>query len=102
MKLANIDKRVERRINPRNPYSGSIFFATKNGFWEGRLKNYSRFGLFIETNVSLGVGDILIIALPYLNLKHTKCRGQIVRCKKKGLGIELFRKRKATNLKIIK
>jgi hypothetical protein len=77
------------------------FFSTKNGFYEGRLKNYSNSGLFIETEDSLSVGDIIAVALPYVKGKQVKVRGEILRCDKKGFGIELFKKRSVTNEKIL-
>jgi len=93
---------IEQRINPRKFYSGHIFFATKNELYEGRLSNYSRYGLFIETKVPLPVGDIITIALPYLNSNNSKFRGQIMWCSQKGFGVELFRKRSEMNLRLIK
>jgi len=86
----------------RKPYPSHIFFFAKSGFAEGRLRDYSRSGLFIESKVSVSVGEIITIALPYLNGKHTKCRGQIMWRNKEGFGIELFKKRSAMALKVIK
>ena len=102
MKILNSQKNIDKRTKLRKPYPSHIFFSTKSGFAEGRLKNYSRSGLFIESEVSVTVGEIITIALPYLNGKHTKCRGQIMWCNKEGFGIELFKKRSAKTLKIIK
>jgi hypothetical protein len=84
-------KNIEKRRNPRIPYSGNIFFATNNEFYVGRLQNYSKCGLFIETEVALSVGDIITIVLPYEQGEQTKCRGQIVRFDEKGYGIELLK-----------
>ena len=86
----------------RKSYSGHIFFSVRNRFAEGRLRDYSRSGLFIESEVSVSVGDIITIALPYLEGKHTKCRGQIIWRNKEGFGIELFKRRSYMTLKIIK
>jgi hypothetical protein len=84
---------VEKRTEPRKTYSGSIFFATKDGLHEGRLKNYSENGLFISTRNLLPVGEMLTIALPYLDNNADKRTGQIMwRCKE-GFGVELFRQR---------
>lgn len=102
MKILNSKKNIDKRMKLRKPYSGHIFFSAKNGFTEGRLKNYSRSGLFIESTASVSVGEIITIALPYLNGKHTKCRGQIIWRNKEGFGIELFKRRSAMTLKIIK
>jgi hypothetical protein len=90
------------RINQRKAYSGHIFFVAKNGFNEGRLKDFSRSGLFIITKARLAVGDIIIIAIPFLKNKEVKVRGQILRHTKDGFGIELFKNRSVVNTKIIK
>ena len=55
--------------------------------------DYSRSGLFINTNASLGIGEIITIALPYVKNKKIKCKGQILRRAAEGFGIELFRSR---------
>jgi hypothetical protein len=48
------------------------------------------------------VGEIITIALPYLNGKNTKCRGQVIWRNREGFGIELFKRRSAMALKVIK
>jgi hypothetical protein len=73
----------------------------KDRFYEGELKNYSDCGLFIQTEALLYAGDVITIALPYEQGKNTKIKGQIVRCDRKGYGIELFQKRSAENDKIL-
>jgi hypothetical protein len=93
-----LDKRLEARI----PYSGHIFFTAKGGFYEGQLKNYSRYGLFIETGASLSVGEVITVALPYLDHDNVKCKGQIMWCNGRGCGIELFRKRSDAYLRIVR
>ena len=102
MTIADKKSNMGKRINERRPYSGEIFFVSKDGFNEGRLKNYSKSGLFIITEVHLLVGDIITVAIPYANDKRIKCKGQIMRRDRDGFGIDLFRKRSAANLRIIK
>ena len=102
MKIANKDIRYDKRIKPRKPYLGHIFFTSKNGFYEGKLKNFSHHGVFIETKACLSVGEIITIALPHLNGKNIKCKGQVMWLNRFGCGIELFRKRSITNFRIIK
>ena len=82
-----------KRNEPRKSYSGNIFFTTKNGFYEGRLKDYGRHGLYIATSISLPIGEMITVALPYLEDKADKCKGQIMWRNKTGFGVELFRKR---------
>ena len=98
VKKSNMDKRV----NERRPYSGHIFFVSKNGFNEGILKDYSRSGLFIVTKAHLSVGEIITVAIPYANNKKIKCKGQIMRKAKDGYGIDLFMDRRQANLRIVK
>jgi hypothetical protein len=93
---------MEKRNEPRKSYSGNIFFATKNGFYEGSLKDYSRHGLFIATSISLSIGEIITIALPYSEKKADKCKGQIMWRNKAGFGVELFRKRNGTDQRYFK
>ena len=102
MKIANEENSFDKRIKSRKLYSGNIFFTSKNGFYEGRLKNFSRYGLFIETTGCFSEGEIITIALPHLNGKDIKCKGQIIWHNRAGCGIELFRKRNNINFRIIK
>lgn len=93
MKTAIEKNTLEKRNKARIPFSGDIFFASKREFYEGRLKNYNQSGLFIETNASLSIGEIITVALPYVNEKRAKYQGQILWRNHKGFGVELFRKR---------
>ena len=102
MRISNQKSNMDKRFNQRRPYFGEIFFVGKNGLNEGWLRDFSRSGLFIITEASLSVGEIITIALPFLKNKKVKCKGQILRCTKEGFGIELFGNRSVVNLKIIK
>lgn len=90
------NKRIEKRSEARQPYSGHIFFSTQNGFYEGQLKNFSQHGLFIATKTPLSLGEIITAALPYLDITAGKCQGQIMWRNKEGFGVELFRRRNGT------
>ena len=93
MKLFNRKAKMDKRVYPRKPYSGDVFFVANNGFNEGRLKDLSRSGLFINSKARLPVGEIITMALPFLNGKNDKCKGQIMRSDKQGFAIEFFRDR---------
>ena len=101
MKMFNIKSKRDKRISPRKAYSGHILFVTNNGFNEGRLKDYSRSGLFIITKTHLKVGEIITVAIPYANDKQIKCKGQIMRRDRDGFGIDLFSNRSEVNLRIV-
>jgi hypothetical protein len=90
METSNKEKKSEKRYEPRIDYSGSVFFSTKDAFYEGDLENYSENGLFIRTSHILPLGAVITIALPYLD-GHVKRQGQVIRAEKNGFGIELFK-----------
>ena len=102
MAIASRKSNIDQREDERRPYSGQIFIVAKDGFNEGRLKDYSRSGLFIITKTRLSIGEIITVAIPYENDKLIKCRGKIIRKDKDGFGIELIRRRSKANLRIIK
>jgi hypothetical protein len=102
MAIAKQKNYMDQRVDERRPYSGNIFFVAKDGFNEGRLKDYSRSGLFIITKARLSMGEIITVTIPYADDKLIKCRGRIMRRDKDGFGIELIRKRSKANLRIIK
>ena len=102
MAIAYRKSNIDQRADERMPYSGNIFFDAKDGINEGRLKDYSRSGLFIITKARLSIGEIITVTIPYANDKMIKCRGRILRQDKDGFGIELIRERSKTNLRIIK
>ena len=102
MAIAKQKNYMDQRVDERRPYSGNIFFVAKDGFNEGRLKDYSRSGLFIITKTRLSIGEIITITIPYANDKQIMCRGRILRKDKDGYGIELIRKPSKANLRIIK
>jgi hypothetical protein len=88
-----------RRTDPRIPYSGFVFFSTKRGFFEGELTNYSKHGLFIKTQANLSVGDVITVALPYVEHEEVKFQAQVLRRNNGGYGLELFRERNDNDLK---
>ena len=90
MKIFNRKSKMNKRVYQRKPYSGHILFTATNGFNEGRLKDFSRSGLFINSKARLSVGEIMTMALPFLSGKKVKCKGQIMRSTNEGFGIELF------------
>ena len=92
----------ENRIDKRIPYSGHIFFSTNSGVFEGELKNYSTHGLFIKTDKYLAPGEIITVALPYVEGKQIKYQGHILWRNSEGYGVELVRKRSDIDLQLLK
>jgi hypothetical protein len=92
----------EKRFHPRSLYSGYIFFATGSQLFEGVLENFSQHGLFIKTSEILTLGEIITVALPYMDKEQGKVLGQILWQNREGYGIELLRKRNGNNSKLLK
>lgn len=83
-------KSFEKRKAPRQKYSGHILFVAKEGIGEGKLENFSRYGLFIRTRKPLPIGEIVTFAIPYSKDINYKRSGVIVWCNEKGFGVNLL------------
>ena len=102
MKALKIEKNSERRIEKRHICSEDIFFATQNQLHEGKLKDYSRNGLFIKTKEALSVGEMVTVIDPHPSGDNKKRKGQILWRDSEGFGVELYRQRNDRESKIIR
>jgi hypothetical protein len=102
VKSGKTKKVFDKRFDPRIPYSGHIFFTTRKGFFEGELTNYSKYGLFIKTQEEITLGEIIIVALPYVENKQIKFQAQVLRRNNEGYGLELIRERDLTSPQLLK
>ena len=102
MKASKIEKNSERRIEKRHICSEDIFFATQNQLHEGKLKDYSRNGLFIKTKEALSVGEMVTVIDPHPSGDNKKRKGQILWRDSEGFGVELYRQRNDRESKIIR
>jgi hypothetical protein len=93
---------MEKRCETRKPYTGHIFYCRDNGIYEGRLKNYSRYGLYIESKDRPEVGEIISVALPFRDKAHPKVKGRIRWSSWQGFGVELVRNHPGAHLKLIR
>lgn len=82
-----LSSNTDRRGELRREYAGHILFAAANRVHEGTLKNFSRFGLFIESSLRVAVGDRITIALPHGDDKRT---GRVVWRNPQGFGVSLL------------
>jgi len=80
---------LNKRKEPRQPYVGHLTFAYKNRLYEGKLKNYSPSGLFIETDRFLLEGEIITVVLPYFSCRNNIRTARIVRTNTEGCGVKL-------------
>ncbi|UCE51199.1 MAG: PilZ domain-containing protein [Desulfobacterales bacterium] len=80
---------VNKRKEPRQSYSGEIFFAYKKHLYKGKLKNLSPSGLFIQADSIFIKGEMITVSLPVSKYKNNKQRGRIVWNNTKGCGVQL-------------
>ena len=82
------EKRSYKRVN----YTGHILISTKNGFFQGELKNYSTSGLFIKTDEDLTLGDLITVAPPYMEDDQIKMQAKVLWRNSEGYGVEFVEK----------
>jgi len=102
MKALKMDKHIERRVEKRHACSDNIFFATQSRFYEGRLKDYSRNGLFIRTKEVLPLGAIITVVDPHPNSGNEKRKGQILWRNNEGFGVEYYQNRNESEPLVIR
>jgi hypothetical protein len=102
MKESTMHKHFERRIEKRHACSDFIFFATRSRLYEGRLKDYSRNGLFIKTKEALAIGDVVTVVDPNPEGTNQKRRGQILWRNREGIGVALRQIHSETEPKVIR
>ncbi len=86
----DINKTKDLRKHPRRPYDQSTMFATRNGIFEGSIKNISASGVFITAKSALEVGQIITLSLPFKNGKEVKVKGEIVWTNDQGCGLKFL------------
>ena len=83
-------KTKDLRKHPRKPCNHSTMFATKNGIFEGTIKNISLSGVFIAAKTAFNAGQIITLSLPFKNGKDAKVKGEIVWTNDEGFGIKFL------------
>jgi hypothetical protein len=92
MNALKMYKHCERRTERRCSCSELIFFATRSQLYEGRLKDYSRNGLFIKTKEIIPIGEVITVVDPHPAGMNRKRHGQILWRNNEGFGVELYRR----------
>ena len=77
------------RRYPRKHFSNSVFFTSRNGYFEGLINNISKNGVFIKTQDDFTVGQVVRIVIPGTKIDNgTMLKGEIRHRSKKGIGIQ--------------
>ena len=79
----------ENRQHPRRRFSRSVFFTSKNHYFEGLINNLSKNGMFIETRDNFAVGQIVRLVIPGTKIDNgTMLKGEIKHLNRKGIGVQ--------------
>jgi hypothetical protein len=89
-KSKDVKRTEDLRKHPRRPYNQFTLFTSKDGIFEGSIKNISSSGVFLTANSTLEVGQILTLVLPLKNGKDVKVKGQIVWTNNDGFGVKFL------------
>jgi hypothetical protein len=92
-KEQDVQVRKDLRRHERIPISKTINYFTKNQVFQGRIKNISPSGAFIETGHGFQPGQKLVIALPFIK-KGTMVKAEIVWRNDQGIGLKFKRRAK--------
>ena len=81
------------RDTSRKPYTSTIHFTSKDRSHTGISQDISSGGMFIKTDESFTVGQILTLAIPFPKQpKQIKIPAEIVRTTPEGIGVEFMKK----------
>lgn len=77
----------DKRSAIREPYIEQLSFSSGNSIFDGRSKNISSFGLFIETAAELEVGEEIDVILTFISSgTPLKLKAMITRKTEEGVG----------------
>ena len=92
-KCGKQNKGIDTRKHSRKQYAKSLLYAADNQIAEGRSKNISPSGIFLETKNILKIGQKIILSLPSKAKEGLKVRGEIVWSNHDGYGIKFLKKK---------
>ena len=92
-----IERRLRRAQNQqtrryaRTPCSEDTYFAANRQLFEGRIKNLSSGGTYIQSKTQFFVGQDIVVAGPFAeDQSEIKRRGKIVRLDANGFAVEFL------------
>ena len=84
---------VSDRDDKRKSYSSIVSFTAKDRTYKGASKDLSSGGMFIETNESFSVGEIITVTIPFADKKRNiKVPAEIMRIIDEGIGVKFIKK----------
>jgi Tfp pilus assembly protein PilZ len=84
---------ISDRDDTRKSYSRTVSFTAKDRTYKGASKDLSSGGMFIETDGSFSVGEIITITIPFTGKKkNIKVPAEIMRIIDEGIGVKFIKK----------
>ena len=84
----------DQRKHVRRRYSKTIMYANQDEILKGLAKDISPSGVFIETDHSPEVGQVLTLIVPLKNARHAKIKGKVIWVGPEGFGVKFLRIKK--------
>ena len=84
---------LHERDDVRHPYKNAIAFVCNDQSHDGLAQDISEGGMFIKTEATLSVGQMIIIKVPFSDhRKVIHVPAEIVRAVDGGIGVKFFKK----------
>ena len=82
-------KTEDLRRHPRRSYRKTVLFTSQNQYYEGLANNISNGGIFIQTNDTLSVGQIIKLVIPGTRIdKGVMLKGEVIHVNPQGAGMK--------------
>ena len=87
-----IQLRQEMRKHARKSYLKPVFFASENQYYKGLIHDISRGGVFISTQDTFLIGQIIRLVIPGTKIdKGVMLKGEVVRFDNTGVGLKFMK-----------
>lgn len=81
------------RDDPRKSYASMVSFSVRDRSYKGTSKDISSGGMFIETNGSFSVGEVVTLTIPFADKKkNIIVPAEIMRTTDEGIGVKFIKK----------
>jgi len=88
--------KISERDDVRKSYTNTVYFTTTSTdeIYEGTSQDISSGGMFIETDESFHMGQLIALTIPFPNgQKDIMVQAEIVRADTRGIGVEFIKKK---------
>lgn len=85
---------MKNREDPRKAYVNTIVFSAKGQTYNGISQDLSSGGMFIKTDESFAIGQLLMLTIPFMDKtkEAVKVPAEVVRVTDEGIGVKFIKK----------